>query len=236
MKNASKAIRKISTVGAIALLVGVFCLPTAWGQERPATTEKPTVELAGEEETPELTPAQQRRRRFRTTDEAKLTIGDKDVKVAYSLRLLTTGPDYPGVEAAKDGQVVVLTESAPPKLKTDLSLMFGDALVKTENVAKDYPGVYGLWLKRVGEGWHLVFNEKADAWGTMHDPASDAAEIEVEYSHDAEAAKTIAALRDDPEGKGASIKAILEADGDAGGTLRIEWGAHAWTAAFKVAS
>jgi len=54
------------------------------------------------------------------------------------------------------------------------------SLEKTENVAKGYAGVYGIWLKKTAKGWNFVFNQKPDVWGTMYDPAANVGEVPVE--------------------------------------------------------
>ena len=107
------------------------------------------------------------------------------------------------------------------KLFTDANITLGDTLVKTENVAKDYPGVYSLWLKRVGDGWHLVFNEEPDIWGTQHNPEADVAEIPLtlgtlEVSQDAFLIK-------------------LEKEGETSAVLRLAWGTQEWTANLSLA-
>ena len=52
-------------------------------------------------------------------------------------------------------------------------------MIATGNQVVGFPGSYGLWLKRVGSGWRLVFNNEPDAWGSQHDPKFDAAEIDL---------------------------------------------------------
>jgi hypothetical protein len=54
--------------------------------------------------------------------------------------------------------------------------------IPTGNLTPGFPGADGLWLKKARGGWRLVFNHEADSWGTQHDPAFDAAEIELAYS------------------------------------------------------
>jgi hypothetical protein len=104
------------------------------------------------------------------------------------------------------------------KLFTDLDLVFGTTKVAAENIAPDYPGVYGLWLKKIGDGWRLVFNQEGDVWGTMHDPAKDVVDIPLEV-----------AKLETPQDE---LKVTLDADGDKAGVLRIAWGDTAWSARF----
>ena len=40
----------------------------------------------------------------------------------------------------------------------------------TENLTPGFAGMYGVWLKRVGDGWHVVFNYDARASGTPGGP------------------------------------------------------------------
>jgi DUF2911 family protein len=82
--------------------------------------------------------------------------------------------------------------------------------------------MYGIWLKRVGSGWHLVFNNEPDAWGSQHDRKFDVAEIELTHSQGAEASRPF----------GVALEPIA-ADR---GRLVILWGPHEWSADFVVAS
>lgn len=218
-----------------ALCVGVSSLD-AQAQQTPAKT----AESASESEEAAASEAAARRaalrRRYSTTADTKITVGGKEAKITHSTITLTTGPDYPGIAALKKGEVLSITLSAAPKLRTDLNLKFGNALIKTENVAKDYPGVYSLWIKRTSDGWSLLFNEKADLWGTMHDATADVAEVPLAYEFDKKSESEIQALRAEEDAKGESLKVSLDAKGDSGGTLQVKWGAHTWTTNFTVAS
>jgi hypothetical protein len=132
------------------------------------------------------------------------------------------GVDYPRIATTADGAVVMLTEAAVPRLKIEAPLRFGNVTVRTENQAPKFPGMYGIWLKRVGGGWHLVFNNEPDAWGSQHDPKFDVAEIELTHS----------------QGPGASrpFGVALEPTAADRGRLVILWGPHEWSADFVVAS
>src|SRR5712692_4199184 len=59
------------------------------------------------------------------------------------------GVDYPRIATTADGTVVMLTEAAVPRLKIEAPLRFGNVTVRTENQAPKFPGMYGIWLKRV---------------------------------------------------------------------------------------
>ena len=109
--------------------------------------------------------------------------------------------DFAALAALAEGEVVRLTEAAVLRLRSEAALRFGDVTVPTGNLSPGFAGSYGLWLKRGAGGWRLVFNHEADSWGTQHDPAFDAAEIDVAHSEDGLA--TPAARRGAPAGHGA---------------------------------
>ena len=90
--------------------------------------------------------------------------------------------DYPTLAETPDGEVVDMIRAPVLRLKSDVSLRFGDAGVPTGNLAPGFAGAYGVWLRRAGAGWRFVFNHEPDSWGTQHDPDFDAAETPVEYS------------------------------------------------------
>ena len=107
---------------------------------------------------------------------------------------LVDGDDFAALAALGDGEIVRLTQGAVMRLRNEVPLRFGDTPIPTENLAPDFPGSYGLWLKRAGGGWRLVFNHEADSWGTQHDPAFDAAEIDLEHSENGLATRPLGAV------------------------------------------
>ena len=129
-------------------------------------------------------------------------------------------PDFAAIASVADGAVVRLTEAAVLRLRTMLPLQFGGVEIDTENLAPGFPGSYGLWLKRAGSGWRLVFNNEPDSWGTQHDPDFDAGEIDVEYSQD--------------EGSTRPLGVALVPTGARSGRLVIHWGAHEWSSDFTI--
>lgn len=140
------------------------------------------------------------------------------VKVTY-VPLQSGTSDHERLLEIEDGSVFQFTSARATKLFTDADLSFGDTVIKTENAGKNYPGVYSLWLKKVGDGWHLVFNEEADVWGTMHNPSADVAEVPLTLS------------------KADTEKERLEVDlqkNQDGGVIRVAWGAQEWSATFSV--
>ena len=133
---------------------------------------------------------------------------------------LVDGDDFAALATLADGEVVRLTQGAVIRLRNEVPLRFGDTPIPTANLAPDFPGSYWLWLKRAGDGWRLVFNHEADSWGTQHDPAFDAAEIDLEHSEDGLATRPLGA-------------ALVPVTAHAG-RLVIHWGAHEWAADFTL--
>ena len=132
------------------------------------------------------------------------------------------GPDFAHLMQTPDGAIVMLTESSVPRLRTEVPLRFGKALIDIGNQVAGFPGSYGVWLKRVGSGWRLVFNNEPDAWGSQHDPKFDAAEIELSHSEGHAAARPFAV-------------AIVPRAADRG-RLLVVWGTHEWSADFVVST
>ncbi len=128
--------------------------------------------------------------------------------------------DFAAMEALADGEVVRLTQGAVIRLRTEAPLRFGDVMIPTGNLAPGFAGSYGLWLKRSGDEWRLVFNHEADSWGTQHDPAFDAAEIDVTYSRTGLGTRPLGA---------ALVPATAR-----NLQLVIHWGAHEWAVDFTV--
>ena len=128
--------------------------------------------------------------------------------------------DYAAIESLADGEVLRLTRAAVIRLRNETPLRFGDTAIPAGNLAPGFAGSWGLWLKRRGEGWRLVFNHEADSWGTQHDPAFDAAEIDLTWSRNGPAGRPLGA-------------ALAPAAAD-GGRLVIHWGVHEWTAGYAI--
>lgn len=149
--------------------------------------------------------------------ETKLRVSGKQVKVTFG-DIPADSADYARFLKMEDGQIFTFTSSRATKLFTDLDLRFGDTVIKTENMAENYPGVYSLWLKRVGDGWHLVFNEQPDVWGTRYNPEADVAEIPLKLAK-AETTSDVFQIK-------------LKDEGD-GGLLRLTWGDTEWRANFQ---
>ena len=93
----------------------------------------------------------------------------------------------------------------------------------TDNLAPDFPGAYGLWLKKAGTDWRLVFNNEPDSWGTQHDPAFDAADIALSH---------VQRGTSDKDEQPLAVYLAPRDNGQIG--LVIHWGEHVWTADFSV--
>ena len=174
----------------------------------------------GEEiDTENLTEEQRRAlaRRRRGPAISKADFGGRNVQVAIG-NVPTDGPDFAELDSVASGSVARFTVSSAIKMMTDVDLAFGDLAVEKENFAKNYPGVYSLWLKKVDDGWHLVFNEKPDVWGTQHDPAADVGEVALTHETSAEPTE--------------KLECTVSKEGE-DGTLRIAWGPNVWSTQFK---
>ena len=213
---------------SIFVLLGMMALGfiyfdgTAWAQQQTTSqqtqADDPEAE-AQEAQEQEVAAAQQQQqqRRRRGPNKAKIEFNGKDVVVQYG-DWKVDGADYANVANTPVGRPIEATLNAALKLITDWDLRFGeDTLIKKENVAKNYPGVYSLWIKRTADGWSLAFNEKADVWGTMYDSESDVAEIHIDYT--------------DTEEPNDKMEITLE-DRDGGALLTISWGKHQWITTF----
>jgi hypothetical protein len=121
------------------------------------------------------------------------------------------------VATLKAGDVVTFTDSRCIKILNDFDLNFGGLKVPTHNYAENYPGVYGLWLKRTADGWSLVFSSQGDLWGTQYDPSYDAQEVPLQH-----------ATLSQPE----PILNLTFTEEGNGGVFRMAWGTDEWTAKF----
>jgi len=139
---------------------------------------------------------------------------------AAHLGLTVDGPDFARLMQTADGAVVQLADAAVPRLTNAAPLRFGTTLLHAGNQAPGVPGAYGMWLKRAGRGWRLVFNDESDAWGSQHNPKSDVAEIALTYASAGDPSRPFAVA--------------LEPTAADRGRLILLWGPHEWTADFVV--
>lgn len=179
-----------------------------------AAQQRRGAQAAGD---PESDPEAAAARRFRGVS-SEVQFDGKSVSVTTGTTPVD-GPDFAQLADPQPGMILQQTQSTAAKLKTSVNLVFGETVINTENVAKNYPGVYSLWLKKTDSGWSLIFNEKADVWGTQHDPKADVAEVPLTY-----------AKLDEPS---KALKFELVKEGG-GGMLHITFGPHRWSAPFTV--
>jgi hypothetical protein len=134
--------------------------------------------------------------------------------------LPSDGPDFARLTTTPDGAVVMLTEASVPRLRIERPIQFGATQVAVSNQVPNTPGSYGLWLKRAGSGWRLVFNHEPDAWGSQHDPKFDAGEVPLQHSEGHAPSRPFAIG--------------LEPLAAERGRLLIVWGPHQWSADFSI--
>ena len=152
---------------------------------------------------------------------ALVTPGGARIQVLFQKEMGTDGVDFAALESIGDGDLVRLTLGAVIRLRSEVPLRFGDTLIPTGNLAPDFPGSYGLWLRAAGSGWALVFNNEPDSWGTQHDPAFDLTEIDIAHTHGGP-------YEDRP-----LAVSLLPVDDDQA-RLVIHWGQHVWATDFTV--
>lgn len=152
---------------------------------------------------------------------ALVTPGGGRLQVLFQQELGTDGVDFAALESIADGELVQLTQGAVIRLRSEAPLRFGDTLVPIGNLAPGFPGSYGLWLRAAGSGWTLVFNNEPDSWGTQHDPAFDAAEVDVAHTYGGP-------YQERP------LSVSLAPVDAAAARLEIHWGRHTWAADFSI--
>jgi hypothetical protein len=205
-----------------ALLTAALVAPGARAQE-PSPAPAPAPAPAASRQTGQTDDdgaSAQRRRRGGDVGEAALELAGKEIKVSYP-KLKAESDDFAALESLPAGGVHSYVGGRAFKLLTAGDLVFGEQVVEAGNAAPGYPGVYSVWLKRVGDdSWSLVFNDDADIWGSQREAAADAVEVPVAHS----AAPEIAA----------QVVLALEQTGPDTGILRLTWGARRWEAPFQV--
>ncbi len=183
---------------------------------RPRVSGRGTPRQAADDNTPTA-----RNNMLNERNETALVMPDgARISMLYWKGIDVEDEDYPRIADTPDGAVVGMIRAPVLRLKSDVSLRFGDADVPTGNLAPGFAGAYGVWLRRAGAGWRFVFNHEPDSWGTQHDPAFDAGETPVEYS------RTAGSFR--------PLGATLVPTGDDRGRLVVHWGPHEWAADFTV--
>ena len=181
----------------------------------------------GDDRTFDFTPTDlQRIVRLGSRNTVSVTLPDGSrVATVYPKNLNVEDRDYAQLVSVATDAVVRVTAGAVIRLDTDIPLEFGDVTLETGNVGlPDSPGAYGVWLKRVADGWRLVFNDEPDAWGTQRDPVFDVAEVRLEYSQARAADDSFRAM------SASVVMTTAER-----GWFVLVWGPHEWTADFTVA-
>tara|TARA_B100001123_G_scaffold387453_1_gene462689 strand:+ start:9031 stop:10173 length:1143 start_codon:yes stop_codon:yes gene_type:complete len=154
-------------------------------------------------------------------DESALVFTDgRRISLASWKSVDVEDEDYGRLWTTGDGAVVELVRASVLRFKNDVPLRFGEADLPTGNLAAGFAGVYGIWLKRVGDGWRFVFSDEPDSWGTQHDPDFDVAEIPAVYSRGGSSFRPLGAT--------------LIATGVNQGRLVVHWGLHQWASDFTV--
>ncbi|MEM1247335.1 MAG: DUF2911 domain-containing protein [Acidobacteriota bacterium] len=151
-------------------------------------------------------------------DEARLEREGKLVRLRFA-RPFATSDDYQRVGSLKPGEVATFLEYSVIKLTTELPLVLSGVDVPTENVAKDYPGVYGVWIQKTADGWQLALNDQGDVWGTQFDAETEYLTAALDYELSEESAER--------------LQATFE-EGDSGNRLVLHWGEHRWSAPVEV--
>src|SRR5262249_5787436 len=118
------------------------------------------------------------------------------------------------------GTVLANRVSATMKLRTNVELDFDAVRIPAGNIAKDFVGVYGLWLKKAAEGWRLSFTNEPDVLGSQWRQSSVVAEVPIQY-------ESISAT-------GERFTAALEERPGGGGRLVFTYGPHRWSTDFAV--
>jgi hypothetical protein len=146
---------------------------------------------------------------------ASLPGANDKVQVLFPRFELHQGAARP--ERMTAGAVVSSSITAAMKLRTEVELDFGAVRVLPGNVAKDFAGLYGLWLKKSADGWRLVFTSEPDVLGSQWNPKSAVAEVPLRYEVLGSGSQRFAATLEDHPG---------------GGRLQLMWGPYRWTADF----
>ena len=147
----------------------------------------------------------------------------------YPKELEVTSRDFAHLVSVRTDGVVRVIDGAVIRLETDVPLHFGDQVLDTGNVGlPESPGAYGVWLKRAADGWKLVFNDEPDAWGTQHDAAFDAAEIDARYAQSD-------LIGDSMRDSSRALSTSVVMTGPDQGQFVLVWGPHEWSADFTIA-
>jgi hypothetical protein len=145
-----------------------------------------------------------------TRGKADLKAGAGTITVDYGQPALK-GRDM--LSQLKEGTFWRMGMNEATVFTTPVDLAFG-----TTKLAK---GSYTLWLKKVGEGFELVFNSQTGQWGTQHDPARDVTSV---------------ALKSSPLPSPVETFAIDLKPAPKGGELGLSWGTQRLASPFTFGS
>lgn len=207
-------LRLLAASMCVAWVLTLSVSEAVWAQE---TKKKEEVAEEAEEGDAEVAIA---RRRY-GPNKASARVGEEDIFILAGRPDTEKDPGYAAIDSIKTGEIVEMTLGQAIKFSTPFDVKFGSLAIKEGNVAPNYPGVYSLWMKKTATGWNIVFNEKPDIWGTMHDKKADVGETAAKY----------AVLPEPVKG----IKLEMKA-GNGKGMLSISWGKHQWSAPFTIES
>ena len=190
--------------------------------ELPPTPRRPRVSGRGRARQPDTdTTALSRRTAISERNETALVFPDGSrIAVLYWKGIDIEDEDYGRLSTTADGAVVQLIRAAPLRLKTDVSLRFGQTEVPAGNLAPGFAGAYAVWLRKAGNAWRLAFNDEPDSWGTQHDPSFDRAEVDADYERG--------------HGSFRPLAVTLVPTSAESGQLVVHWGPHEWTADFAI--
>lgn len=142
---------------------------------------------------------------------AKASIGKATVSIDYG-RPSTAGPGYQQMAGGvPDGFVWRLGKNQATRLNTDAKLKFGETVIE--------PGEYGLWARRAGDSWDLIFNTNARVWGVPYRPDGEIASVPMSAEETEEEAELLTITIDESE---------------SGGTIHVHWGDERGSVAFEV--
>lgn len=140
---------------------------------------------------------------------ASATFGEQTVSVNYG-RPKMEGRDM--LAQATDGMVWRMGMNEATTLSTSADLAFGDTVIPA--------GDYSLFMKKVGDGWELIFNSQTGQWGTEHDVAQDVASVPMMTSKGDTTVNTF------------TIE--VTADDDSSGELTAMWGTAIVSCGFTI--
>ena len=171
----TSAMRFTASIHATAAAGGALSLrwgPHVWRTDfrfdaRPPRPPRPRVSGRGtarqaDTDTTDLV----RRTTLGERNESALVLPDgARISMLYRQGVGIEDEDYPRLATTGDGEVLRLVRAPVLRLKTDVSLRFGQTDVPVGNLAPGYAGAYGVWLRRVGPGLAVRLQRRARLLG-----------------------------------------------------------------------